>query len=175
MMYAMPQPTRNWLQTIWAQLYNDNSVVQPTEYLHGNLTVGLFFIIVLIAGTGGTSGLNAIPSYIVGIGAAVLICGYPLAALAPRMQASIVFAQAVLLIVGLAALVLPLMAAATARTPLVSFRYLPGLTLCLFVYASMQVEFMGPRSWRVVRPRRIGVALGIASELAMAACLLSRL
>ena len=54
-------------------------------------------------------------------------------------------------------------------------RYLPGMTLSLFIHASLEVQFFGPAAIQAWPVRRVALVLGIIGELVMAAALISHL
>jgi multisubunit Na+/H+ antiporter MnhG subunit len=61
-----------------------------------------------------------------------------------------------------------------ART-LSNVRYVPGIALSLFMYASFELHFFAPRRLRVPHVRRLCMVAGVAAEVMMAAALVYRL
>jgi hypothetical protein len=165
-------------EAFWAEAFRSAPKIGPHRYLQGNLVIGLFMGVVLIAGTHRPERTNWAFFFLVGATIATALVGWITATVSARVRVEaprIVFIQAATLAVTVAFLATTTILFAFTAPALVNFRYVPGVALSLLTYASIQVEFFGPPAVRRLRPRRIGIATGIVVEVVLAGALVFRL
>jgi hypothetical protein len=166
---------KNWLQAIWVQVFRKERLIAPERYLDGNFTVGLFAVIVILAGSSHPERTNLLFYLMVGGTAATHLGGFLVAKAVRRLLDTTVVVQASFLFATTVSLVLMNMWLTIHADRVSDVRYVPGLVLSLLTYASLQLEFVGPPSLRRLRVKRLGILLGAASETSMAALFLWRL
>ncbi len=162
---------KGWLETLWEQVFRDERVTPPGWFLRSNLSIGLFASIVLYAGARHPERMNVAFAALVACTVATHVGGALIALAARRAVPTLIFVHGVVLLATTASFVATCLWLTVHATTLSNVRYLPGVALALFVYASLELRFFGPRPIRAMNLRRLGIILGIASELALATTL----
>ena len=166
---------KGWLETLWEQVFAETLIIPVARFLWANLTLGLFALIVLHAGARMPERTNPVFTALVAIAAVTHLGGCLVAAVVDRARARILFIQGGSLSLATAGLV-TMSTWLTLRAPALSnVRYVPGVACMLFIYATLELHFFGPRRVQALGVRKLGIGIGVASELIMAAALAWRL
>jgi hypothetical protein len=166
---------KSWLQSIWLQVFRKDRIIPPERYLEGNLTVGLFSVIVILAGAAHPEQTNILFYVLAAATAATHVGGFIVAKAAPRVLDTTIVVQAICLLAATLNLVVMNLWLTIHVDRLSNVRYLPGVVLLLSTYAGLQLELVGPPRFARLRMKRLGILLGIVSEAATGAVLLWRL
>jgi hypothetical protein len=164
-----------WLDALWAQAFRDERVIEPARFLRGNVVIGLFAIIALTAGARDPERMPPVFSALLVLTLLTHLSGIALAAALRRATAAIIFVQGLCLWATTAAAVVLSTYLTLHAARLSNVRYLPGITLALFMYASFEIHFFAPPGLRLPHVRKLSMVGGIVAELAMAAALIWRL
>jgi hypothetical protein len=159
---------KSWLQAIWVQVFRKERLIAPGRYLDGNFAVGLFAVIVILAGSSHPERTNLLFYVLVGGTAATHLGGFVVAKAVRRLLDTTVVVQASFLFATTFGLVLMSISLTIHADSMSDVRYAPGLVLSLLTYASLQLEFVGPLSLRRLGIKRLGILLGAICEASMA-------
>lgn len=175
MMEARGAGLQDFFQSVWSQVFREKLVLRPEQLLSANLFIGLFSIVILLAGAQHPERTHALLAVTVAITVGTHIGGIPAATLAPARVPLVILVQGVSLFASALTLAATTLWFAYRAERLTDFSYLPGMLVTLLTYAALEIHFFGPERWRRFGVRRLGLLLGLAGEVVLASLLVWRL
>jgi hypothetical protein len=166
---------KGWLETVWAQAFRDVLVVPPARFLGANLIVGLFSIILLLAGARQPERTNAAFDLLVASTIVTHLGGFFVATAARRLISVVLFVQGLALFAMTSCLVIFSVWLTLHAPTLSNIRYVPGIALSVLTYSAIEIGFFFPATQPRPGFRKLGIALGAIGELALGAALVWRL
>ncbi len=171
-----PKGLLGWLAELVAQINADHDLIGPGRYVSYNFLIGLILmgvaaIMLVEPGHGSASGAGGL-----GVIGVLLCAGVPVARFRPGAVYRVLVAQGTALVVLSLILAAGTVLWALRAPPHAPFRYMPGLTLVLLVYGTLQIAaYRGGRAVLERRLRRAALFVGVVCEIVVAASLVIRL